>query len=533
MEQSMSRRTFTKTAGAAAAVAGLTCMARIGKADEPAEVTWDYEADLVVVGGGGAGFCAGIEAAEVGSTVLVIEKAGTCGGNSYMCGGAIMCGGSHYQEDLAGVTGDTGEQFADDMVRRLQGFSNPDMVREMCLASADAVDWMAGLGRVFDIIEVVPPIWQFDDGHEVYPRAVYTNGKETGVHFPPLQDKLESYGDDLVTILTNTEATHLMRDETGRVIGVEAETGDGTVHAKANKGVLISTAGIDHNLEMAKDYNHQQYWGLKMIEAGLSNTVCFDNTYNTGDGVRMGMEVGAELACSSACCMQDQHYIGGVGDYEAPQSMGYEPNQIGSWPFSGNTLVNPRGKRFVQEDAEWGFVVNKAVNEVIDCGCNLDELDKHCHIVCDADHVWMWQLNGVMDTGSVVSADTLEELAELIDVPADALVETVERWNGFCDQESDPDFDRRTDFGKIENGPFYADIVRPGVLGSASGLKTNADTQVLDPNGDPIPGLYAAGMSMGGNWMPPFYPGCGWAILGTIVWGRKAGQTIAAAEPVA
>ena len=95
---------------------------------------------------------------------------------------------------------------------------------------------------------------------------------------------------------------------------------------------------------------------------------------------------------------------------------------------------------------------------------------------------------------TIVQADTLEELAEKMGVPAVNLVKTVEEWNGYCDGEFDPDFGRQVDFGKIQTPPFYADIYKPFVLGTAGGLRTDTNAQVVDVNGDPIPGLYAAGM---------------------------------------
>lgn len=243
--------------------------------------------------------------------------------------------------------------------------------------------------------------------------------------------------------------------------------------------------------------------------------------------------------------MPDLHYVGGVDDYAT--WAGHERNPYHSYKFEGNILVNPRGKRYVQEDAEWGYVIHTSVEEVTKHGCNIDKLDKHNHIICDADHLWVWENGGitVVDNGDgtisgdfwgiplpthMYRADTLEELAEMIGVPAENLVKTVEEWNSYRDNEYDPDFGRRVDFGKIQTPPFYADIIRPDVLGSMSGLRCDIETRVLDVNGQPIPGLYSAGTNMAGNWVGPFYPGCGWAILGTIVWGRKAGANIAASE---
>lgn len=505
-------------------------MPRIGKADEPTEVSWDYEADLVVVGGGGAGFCAGIEAAEAGCTVLILEKNSWCGGDSYMCGGHIMCAGSHLQEELAGVTDDSGEKFAEDIIRWGQGLVNEDMVREMCMGSAEAVEWMESLGRTFTRIEYASPIRQFDPDGEARRRIVVSDGAYYGVHFPPLEEKLNSY--DNATVLTNTPATHLVRNAEGRVIGVEATDEDGNViHAKANKGVVISTAGSDHDMELAKSLSHQQYWGLKMFEAGMNNPNCIDTIANTGDGVRMCMEVGADLAVSTACVMQDTHYIGGVGNYGMHEALGLEMNPYQTTVYEGNICVGPDGRRFVQEDAEWGYVMQKVARKLEDCGLNYEKLDKFCYNICDADHYETTWVNMGLPLDHVVSADTIEELAEKLGMPAENLAKTIADWNSYSDNQNDLEYGRWGDWGQIATPPFYADPVQPGVLGTAAGVKCDIDTHVIDVNGNPIPGLYAAGMTAGGNYTPPFYPGCGWAILGTIVWGRKAGKVVAAAEP--
>ena len=144
-----------------------------------------------------------------------------------------------------------------------------------------------------------------------------------------------------MTVLTETEATHLIRNAEGRVIGVQAEGRQGTINCKAKRAVLISSAGIDHNLEMAKDYNRQQYWGLQMLEKGY--VAPKDTIYNTGDGIRMGLEVGADPCFGRACVITDEHNIGGTSDYNRPQSLGHEPNRWGSTCLAGNILVGPRG----------------------------------------------------------------------------------------------------------------------------------------------------------------------------------------------
>ena len=207
MEQhALNRRSFiTGAAAGAAAIAAAAAVpaATQARADEAAvdakaaypawlgeppviaddQIAQTVEVDVVVVGGGGAGFSAGIEAADAGCSVLVLEKGGVCGGNSYMCGGHVMCAGSTFQKEFQGVEGDTqekldsihndsGEQFAEDMIRWAQGLSNDDMIREMCVKSGETVDWLMSLGREFNTVEYIAPIWQFDNGHDIHARCL-------------------------------------------------------------------------------------------------------------------------------------------------------------------------------------------------------------------------------------------------------------------------------------------------------------------------------------------------------------------------
>lgn len=146
------------------------------------------------------------------------------------------------------------------------------------------------------------PIWDLDEGRPYFHRSLQGPEDETqyGVHFPPIEKKLNSFPADQVQILTETAGSHLIKNEEGRVIGVEAEGVDGPAYVKAKKGVVLSCAGVDHDLEMAKRFNHQQAWGVRMFEEGLTHPMTFDSYTNTGDGVRMGMEAGGDVAVSSA-----------------------------------------------------------------------------------------------------------------------------------------------------------------------------------------------------------------------------------------
>lgn len=546
MQTTVNRRDLIKGAGilgVGAAALGALGTTSVAHADER---TWTYEADLVIVGSGSAAYCAAIEAAEAGASVLVLEKSGIIGGDSKLCGGAMMGTGFEGQEELSGYEGDTPEKFANQMLRWAQGFGDAEIIREACLRSGDAINWMIGLGRTFTSVDLVPPIWALDAGHEdeaLAPRVIFSNEggeADTGLegagnaHFAILESTVKGF--DNVATKVNAEVTHILRNEDGEVIGVEFLNNGEPAFAKAHKAVVLACASVDNNPEMAAQLGlNQQLWGLKMREIGMDDPYCHDMPSNTGDGLRMAMELGAALQLTSACCMPDLHYFGGVSEYFTGSVTGSNPYK--SWKNEGTILVNPMGRRFVAEDSGWGYTVTEVAKQLFANGWQpSDPLGKQVWAICDNDHFFQWELQGqnvlAEDGGSIIKRDTLEELAEAIGVPAENLVEECERWNGYCETGVDTQFDRRVDFGTIKTGPFYADPEKPKVLGTFAGVKSNLKAEVISgATGEPIPRLYAAGTVAGGNYSGPFYFGCGWSILNTVVWGREAGQNAAALEP--
>lgn len=129
-----------------------------------------------------------------------------------------------------------------------------------------------------------------------------------------------------------------------------------------------------------------------------------------------------------------------------------------------------------------------------------------------------------VESGLVKTADSLEELAEKIGLPAENLVKSVETWNKHAAEGKDPEYERTMGV-KPFSGPYYAYTNTPGNLGAIGGLKINAQCNVIDNFGQPIPGLYAAGMNAGG-WIGSYYPGSGTAVSGAIHQGRRAAKSI-------
>lgn len=534
MSHGMSRRGFVK--GSSVTLAGMGLFegaASFAFADEAPEEAWLDEADVIVVGGGGAGFAAAIEASRADVTVLILEKAGFCGGDTQLSNGMVMAAGTPEQESLAGCATDTPEKFADQQVVYAQGQGNEAMIREMCMESPDEVAFMRDLGRVYANCDIIPPVWKYDTEDSWGPRSHWDHTQpETHPdgHMGTLLKAVDAI--DSIRIKINCEVAHLIVED-GQVVGVVDALGN---RYRANRGVVLCTASFGANKEMNRKYNHCMFWNLQLNERYHANGFeC--HAANTGDGIRMAQEIGADLALSSANVVLDRMYFGGVGAYYYNTDYGIDyTNEYLSMPIPGKILVNAEGNRFVQEDAHWGYVNHEVYNEAMRTNWNP---------ATEPVKVWAVQdsANMMLDLGSIlyssggnvyadmcVSGETIAELAEKIGVPAENLERTVERWNEASQAGVDPDFDRRTDFGTIESGPFWAYPFIPSTMGSLGGLATDIEANVLDVNGSPIPRLYAAGTIMSGNWTAPFYSSCGWAILGTLHWGRKAGRNIAALD---
>ena len=521
MSSNISRRSFLK--GSALMALGLS-MGAAGASAETEEqksgIVWTDAADLIIVGGGGTGFTAAIEAARAGSSCLILEKCAYCGGDTLRSGGMIMVGGSELQKS-EGYT-DSQENFAKTELRYTGDFADREMVEEMCMHSLEAMKFMQDMGREYTVLQQMNPVWGYDIAEEWAPRT-HSSGKETRTgHFATLEQEAAKY--DAIRVKTSVEVAHLIQDETGAVIGVKDTNG---VCYRANKGVLLATASFGHNTEMSKRYNPMNYWALRYEEIHGALSPNGQHTLNTGDGIRMAQEIGADLALTSSNCIADCCAL----SFDA---------------LYGALLVNPRGKRFVQENAHWGYLNQMVFNEAVKINATNPETVQFW-IIADENaatkDLYFNLLNqGMALTGTeayismIQKADTIAELAKATGLPADALQETIDRWNQMVANGKDTDFLRAdingyNDLAAFGDGPYYAFPYIPYSMGSFGGLRTNHETQVLNTSGDPIPRLYAAGAVMSGMYTAPFYNACGWSILGTVHWGRKAAQQLHALTP--
>lgn len=468
----------------------------------------ELTADVVVIGAGGAGMAAAVTASQNGKNVIVIEKTSNMGGNTALAGGALNAvdDGSetalarndsvdfHYQQTMEG--GDN------------QG--DPELVRTLVEQAWDGVTWLKDLGMQFQdgVFTVTGGMWE---------RAHKPVEPEGSGFFKTYKEYMESH--DGITMKYNTKAENLIVED-GVVTGVECtgQTGN-KVTVKATNGVVLATGGFGQNVEMREKYNEEtKLWPT------LDETIPSTNTSAiTGDGMIMAEAIGAELV------QMGNIQLLPLGDPKTGSLSGNIEHAVESRIFvnkEGNRFVNEGGRRdemtlalFEQPDTTMYIVMDSDTYPTGDEVNNFNET-----------------INDLAAAGRAYKADTLEDLAAQINVPAENLVKAVEEYNRHClggDLEGQADeFGRTlfTDTDKVNNGindgPFYAAERVPTVHHTMGGVKINTDTQVIGTDGNVIPGLFAAGEVTGGIHGANRLGGN--ALTDTIVFGRIAGESASA-----
>lgn len=509
MSKNVSRRAFLK--GAAASAAGVAAMGLIGMPvlAEQGEA-WDIETEVLVVGAGGAGVSAAAEAAIAGAKVLVLEKAGIMGGTTNLSGGVMQAAGTAYQKEFTPYQDDTPEKHAELWIKAGEGAVDEELVKDLAKGAPEHIAWLADTCGIkwtsiygHCHIPYVPNDLMADRIH------VYEGGGAAGsggIYVKAVWDVAAANGAEMQM---DTEVTRLIQDEQGVVIGAVAKQGDKELRVKAGKGVILCTASIDQNMEMAKRLSPQQYYDL-------NNGVCLSVGTDTGDGIRMGMEIGADVMG-----------FGGCIDFCGKTGSGTD-NRTPTFP---SFIVNQNGFRFVCEDATYAYHYRAIFQQSVALNGSTYMVFGKSSItdsVAVASGYASWNeesANAEVEAGTLFYGETIEELAEAIGVPAANLKAQLDLWNAYAEAGEDTQFGRLTGL-EVITGPFYAYKNVAFNLGALGGLKINVNTEVIDVNGNVIPHLYAAGLNAGG-WIGPYYPGSGTAVMGTVHWGRRAGAVAA------
>lgn len=503
--------------------------------------------DLCIVGASGAGMSAAIVAKQKGiKSVLVLEKMAAVGGCTKMSAGTM--GINTPVQRRFGIKMDVDEAF-EDLMQVLNWHCDAKLVRKWLNASGENFEWLEDLGLTYNFVaSESADVSRFRNTHHRIGK--WNSEKQKWEMIPQgpiltkcLKDNCEKYGAE---IILKTRAKHLIKDDDGKISGVIAESPDGelVVHAKA---VILATGSISANAELvAKFYNSPEYKNIHIMS---------QVPHNTGDGLIMAEEVGG--------------VPGGVGTlFIGPHNhFPHASETVGMFMRRPHPIkVNKLGERFVNEGLpfeEFGWMqcanvdmqpgkvcyilmdqkyidTCKAGKEYlpprIDDGCMLDQppvmFGIHSIDKGKPRETWReridehWQYE--VGQGHARICDTLEEVAEFIGCPVERLRETVDNYNDGCHRGYDPEFLKRKEFlFPVEQAPYYVIRGESGIDTCLGGLKINNHQQVVDKDGDAIPGLYAAGVMCSG-WFNNLYAFFGSEMSFTLYSGRAAAAEVAA-----
>jgi len=522
---------FVEAAKAALTEAGLNPDDYMAKADKTANgETVSYDADVVVIGAGGAGMTAAMTAADAGQKVVILESQAMVGGNSARATGGMNAAKTVYQDEnefdqAAGVEktlATAAEKYADnetitalaktvseqwaayqanptgyfDSVELMEldtmvggkGINNPELVKTLCEGTADAIDWLDENGITLHNVSSF-------GGASVkrIHRPVNEEGKVVSVGaymIPLLQENCEKRGIDIVL---NTTVDTILTDANGAAVGVSGTDKDGNTVVVNAKSVILATGGFGANLDMVTQYKPELAGFMTTNAAGAQ-----------GQGIEMATAIGAGTV--------DMDQIQIHPTVEANTAALITEGLRGD----GAILVNANGERFIDEVGTRDVV---SAAEIAQPGSYSWLIVDQAMV--DASSV----IQGYIKKGYTKTGATYEELAKELDVDPATFANTMETWNGYVEAKNDPDFGRTSFANPLNNGPYYAIKVTAGVHHTMGGVTINSATEVLKEDGTVIPGLFAAGEVTGGVHGANRLGGT--AVADFVVFGRIAGESAA------
>ncbi|MCD2502193.1 flavocytochrome c [Clostridium sp. NSJ-145] len=462
---------------ASAGIDASTLVSQEGSATEKTEETLNV--DCVVVGAGGAGMTAALEAKAAGLNVVIVEKMAMAGGNSVKATGGMNAAETDVQEAY-GVE-DSVEVFVEDTMKGGYELNNRELVTKMAEESSDAIEWLEEIGAPL-------PELSFSGG-ATNKRIHRPEGGEPVGSFivDALIKNVEEQG---IEIIYNTEAKEILTADNA-VAGIKAEGKDKnyTINAQA---VILATGGFGANEDMYTQYRPE-----------LKGFVTTNTPGATGDGITMAEAVGANLV--------DIEQIQIHPTVEQTTSLLITESVRGG----GAILVNKDAKRFGNE-----LLTRDVVSASI-----IEQEDGYAYTIFDQQlRDSLSAIEKYVENNIVVQADTIEDLAKELGLDEATLVSTVNTWNEAVANQSDAEFGRNTGMEKnISVGPFYAIKIAPGVHHTMGGVEINTNAEVISKEDTVIPGLFAAGEVAGGVHGGNRIGGT--AVTDFVVFGRIAGQS--------
>jgi tricarballylate dehydrogenase len=485
--------------------------------------------DVVVVGGGNAAMCAALSAQENGARVLVLEKAPEAwrGGNGFFTAGGFRFGFNSFEE-ICEIVGDlsdeekasmiidpyTEDNFYDDLMRVTEDCADPDMALQLVRESQPTVRWMRARG-----IRWIPMFGR--QAYKVEGKFKFWGGLvlEAVGGGPGLIDMEYQAAEKAgIAVRFETKATRLVTDDRGTVTGVVVKTASGT-ETIATRAVVLASGGFEANVEM-----RTRYLGPNWDMARVRGT-----PYNTGDGIRMALDIGAQPWGHWSGCHSVQW------DYNAPwhgdRKVG-DNFQKHSYPVG--LIVNIKGERFVDEGEDFrNYTYVKFGRTVI------QQPRRAAFQIFDQKVLDLLREEYRIREVTKAEANTFEELAQKLEIDVEGFVRTMKAYNAAV--QPGP-FNPAIKDGKSTKGitppksnwaqpldkpPYVGFAVTTGITFTFGGLRITPGGQVVDAEQRPINGLYAAGELVGGLFYNN-YPG-GSGLMAGSVFGRIAGRSAAQA----
>jgi len=438
--------------------------------------------DIVIVGAGAAGFTAAITAHDAGAKVILVEKNPITGGNSMLSAGGMNAAATQMQTKK-NIKDSPDIMFKDTMTGG-KNTNNPALVKILAEKSAESIDWLTSIGAdVSDVGRLA--------GATVNRAHRPTGGAAIGAHLVDVLRK--NAADRKIDVRLNSRVIQVLRDNNGRATGIQVEGKHRGLYVINAKAVIIASGGFSANAVMVESYR-PEYKGMTTSNQPGA----------TGDGMRFGETAGGKLI--------------GMKDIQIHPTVAYGSRILITEAVRGNgaILVNKEGKRFVNE-----LTTRDAASAAI-----LKQQDKMAYLIIDENiRKSLRQIEGYFHLELVKEGATLRDLAAAIGAHPDTLEATVAKYNTAVETKNDVEF-KRADMPRVIKTPkFYAIGVQPGIHYTMGGLEIDEQTRVIDNNGKPIPGLYAAGEVTGGVHGANRLGGN--SISETITFGRIAGTTTA------
>ena len=495
----------------------------------------EADADVVIIGAGGGGLSAALEAVEQGAShVIVLEMTARTGGALNYTSGSMSAAGTIIQKE-EGIE-DSVESYIADIMKNGSDFGGQPSLELVTLyanQASEVFDWLYESGlkdNTYSVDRATGNRAVFAPEHALYSvqRTYKPSPDDKTKYKSAAHEVLDTLvnADERITVLTNTKATELMANDKGQVLTVVAEGPDGEVSYTASKAIIVCTGGYSANGKLMAQYVP---YGEEYLAGGAPGS--------DGNGLLLMQKVGGALNEASMSAIPT--FPMGLQSKDNPKT-GSIANTY-TWK-TGGIVVNQEGKRFCNETES-----NPAVREVA-----LEEqpgavqydifTDKILEDLRAANGAYFYDAyfaeEGQLGAHVKVTAGSIGELAEKIGVPAENLAATVEAYNAAVEAGGTDEFGRLYDgtkttynlaVNKIEGDTYYAVPLHALCVMTLGGITANENMQVLDENGTPIPGLYAAGEVVGGIW-GKFVSG-GTGVMGPIVFGKIAARHALMSEP--